>query len=42
MEGLKTKRKGKNMGEVDMCLNEKVKQDSSSGHYIGLNDAEIK
>ena len=30
------------MGEVDMCLNEKDNQDSSSEHDIRrLNDAEI-
>ena len=32
----KLNKKGKHMGEVDMCLNEKGKQDSSGGHDIRI------
>ena len=32
----KLNKKGKHMGEVDMCLNEKGKQDSSSEHDIRI------
>ena len=32
----KLNKKGKNIGEVDMCLNEKGKQDSSGGHDIRI------
>ena len=32
----KLNKKGKHMGEVDMCLNEKGNQDSSGGHDIRI------
>ena len=32
----KLNKKGKHMGEVDMCLNEKGNQDSSSEHDIRI------